>query len=86
MVNENIILILGVVMEVFKFLYKNIGDLLILDVGGVIIDVYFVIDGSDYINKILVNFEFIVKRSVEGDLGVYVNMKNIVEVIGKENL
>jgi uncharacterized protein (TIGR01319 family) len=26
------------------------------------------------------------KRTVEGDLGVYVNMKNVVELIGKENL
>ena len=73
-------------MESSKLLYKNIGDLLTLDVGGATTDVHSVTDGSDYINKILVNPEPTAKRSVEGDLGVYVNMKNIVEIIGKENL
>lgn len=86
MVNENITPTPGAVMEASKLLYKNIGDLLTLDVGGATTDVHSVTDGSDYINKILVNPEPIAKRSVEGDLGVYVNMKNIVEVIGKENL
>ncbi|HAU5041836.1 TPA: DNA mismatch repair protein MutL [Clostridioides difficile] len=86
MVNENITPTPGAVMEASKLLYKNIGDLLTLDVGGATTDVHSVTDGSDYINKILVNPEPTAKRSVEGDLGVYVNMKNIVEVIGKENL
>ncbi len=86
MVNENITPTPGAVMEASKLLYKNIGDLLTLDVGGATTDVHSVTDGSDYINKILVNPEPVAKRSVEGDLGVYVNMKNIVEVIGKENL
>ncbi|EGT4879103.1 GlmL-related ornithine degradation protein [Clostridioides difficile] len=85
-VNENITPTPGAVMEASKLLYKNIGDLLTLDVGGATTDVHSVTDGSDYINKILVNPEPTAKRSVEGDLGVYVNMKNIVEVIGKENL
>ncbi|HBG7260104.1 GlmL-related ornithine degradation protein [Clostridioides difficile] len=86
MVNENITPTPGAVMEASKLLYKNIGDLLTLDVGGATTDVHSVTDGSDYINKILVNPEPTAKRSVEGDLGVYVNMKNIVEMIGKENL
>ncbi|WP_333953542.1 GlmL-related ornithine degradation protein [Clostridioides difficile] len=86
MVNENITPTPGAVMEASKLLYKNIGDLLTLDVGGATTDVHSVTNGSDYINKILVNPEPTAKRSVEGDLGVYVNMKNIVEVIGKENL
>ncbi|MCC0685905.1 glutamate mutase L [Clostridioides sp. ZZV15-6383] len=86
MVNENITPTPGAVMEASKLLYKNIGDLLTIDVGGATTDVHSVTDGSDYINKILVNPEPVAKRSVEGDLGVYVNMKNIVEVIGKENL
>ena len=86
MVNENITPTPGAVMEASKLLYKNIGDLLTIDVGGATTDVHSVTDGSDYINRILINPEPVSKRSVEGDLGVYVNMKNIVEVIGKDNL
>lgn len=40
MVNENITPTPGAVMEAFKLLYKNIGDLLTLDVGGVTTDVH----------------------------------------------
>lgn len=86
MVNENITPTPGAVMEAAKVLYKNIGDLLAIDVGGATTDVHSVTEGSEFINKILVNPEPTSKRSVEGDLGVYVNMNNIVEVIGKENL
>ncbi|MEG0238432.1 MAG: GlmL-related ornithine degradation protein [Clostridium sp.] len=86
MVNENITPTPGSVMEASKLLYKNIGDLVTLDVGGATTDVHSVAEGSEFINKILVNPEPVAKRSVEGDLGVYVNMNNIVEVIGKENL
>ena len=86
MVNGNITPTPGAVMESSKLLYKNIGDLLTLDVGGATTDVHSVTEGSEFINKILVNPEPTSKRSVEGDLGVYVNMENIVNIIGKENL
>lgn len=86
MVNENITPTPGAVMEASKLLYRNIGDLLTLDVGGATTDVHSATEGSEFINKILVNPEPVSKRSVEGDLGVYVNMRNIVEVIGKESL
>jgi uncharacterized protein (TIGR01319 family) len=43
-----------------------------------------VTDASDEIARILVSPEPKAKRTVEGDLGVYVNMKNIIEVIGGE--
>lgn len=85
-VNENITPTPGAVMEASKLLYNNIGDLVTLDVGGATTDVHSVTEGSEFINRILVNPEPVAKRSVEGDLGVYVNMRNIVEVIGKENL
>lgn len=86
MVNESITPTPGAVMETSKLLYKNIGDLLTLDVGGATTDVHSVTEGSDFINKILINPEPVAKRSVEGDLGVYVNMENIVDIIGKDSL
>ncbi|AOT72842.1 GlmL-related ornithine degradation protein [Geosporobacter ferrireducens] len=76
----------GAVMEASKLLRDSIGDLITLDVGGATTDVHSVTEGSDEINRILISPEPLAKRTVEGDLGVYVNMKNIVERIGKEDL
>lgn len=59
---------------------------MVIDVGGATTDIHSVTEGNDGISRILVNPEPIAKRSVEGDLGVYVNMRNIVNTIGKEKL
>lgn len=86
MVNENITPTPGAVMQASKILYKYLGDLITIDVGGATTDIHSVTDGSEAISRILINPEPQAKRSVEGDLGVYVNMKNIVDIIGKEKL
>ncbi|MFA5523554.1 MAG: GlmL-related ornithine degradation protein [Tissierellales bacterium] len=76
----------GAVMLGTKLLKEELGDVLVLDVGGATTDVHSVTEGSDEINRLLVSPEPISKRTVEGDLGVYVNQKNIVDKIGIENL
>jgi uncharacterized protein (TIGR01319 family) len=86
LVNGPIIPTPGAVMECGKLLYEQIGDLVILDVGGATTDLHSVTVGSEEIARILVSPEPIAKRTVEGDLGVYVNMQNIIEIIGKEKL
>lgn len=76
----------GAVMEATKVLYECLGDLIVLDVGGATTDLHSVTDASDEIARILVSPEPKAKRTVEGDLGVYVNMNNIIEVIGENKL
>lgn len=76
----------GAVMDASQLLYEDIGDLLTLDVGGATTDVHSVTEGSEEISRMLINPEPVAKRTVEGDLGVYINMKNIVEEIGKEEI
>ncbi|MFA5635464.1 MAG: glutamate mutase L, partial [Anaerovoracaceae bacterium] len=76
----------GAVMESAKLLYEHLGDLVVLDVGGATTDLHSVTEGSEEISRILVSPEPKAKRTVEGDLGVYINMRNIVDSIGKENL
>ncbi|NLY67464.1 MAG: DNA mismatch repair protein MutL [Tissierellia bacterium] len=76
----------GAVMEAAKLLYEDIGDLVVIDVGGATTDVHSVTEGSEEITRMQINPEPTAKRTVEGDLGVYVNMKNIVDLIGKEEL
>lgn len=86
MVNGPIIPTPGAVMEATKLLYECIGDLIVLDVGGATTDLHSVTEDSDEISRILISPEPKAKRTVEGDLGVYVNMRNIIEVIGREKL
>lgn len=76
----------GAVMEAAKMLKEQMGDLLAFDVGGATTDLHSVTEGSEEINRILLSPEPTAKRTVEGDLGVYVNLKNIVALIGEEAL
>jgi len=76
----------GSVMEAAKLLKEELGDLVIFDVGGATTDVHSVTEGSEEINKILISPEPYAKRTVEGDLGVFVNLKHIVEKMGMEEL
>ncbi len=76
----------GAVMEASKILKEEIGDLVTIDVGGATTDIHSVTTGTDEITRILLDPEPEAKRTVEGDLGVFVNLKNLVELIGEENL
>ena len=76
----------GAVMQASKLLKESLGDLITFDVGGATTDLHSVTEGSEEINRILISPEPVAKRTVEGDLGVYVNMENIVSLMGLENL
>lgn len=76
----------GAVMESAMLLYEHLGDLMVLDVGGATTDLHSVTEGSEEISRILVSPEPKAKRTVEGDLGVYVNAENIVNSIGHDKL
>ncbi|WHH61241.1 GlmL-related ornithine degradation protein [Petroclostridium sp. X23] len=86
MVNGPIMPTPGAVMESAKLLYEVLGDLAVFDVGGATTDLYSVTEGSNEINSILISPEPIAKRTVEGDLGVYVNIPHIVQKVGLEVL
>lgn len=76
----------GAVMEASKLLKEEIGDLITIDVGGATTDIHSVTEGSERINKILLAPEPVAKRTVEGDLGVYVNQKNILSLTDKDKI
>lgn len=76
----------GAVMMASQLLYNEIGDLVTIDIGGATTDIHSVTCESDNIKKILTNPEPLAKRTVEGDLGLYINMDNLVELLGKENI
>lgn len=86
MVNGPIIPTPGAVMECTKLLYDCIGDVMAIDVGGATTDVHAVTEDSDAVARILTAPEPKAKRTVEGDLGVYVNRMKVIESIGEEKL
>ena len=84
MVTGNIMPTPGAVMEASQVLYDEIGDLMTIDVGGATTDVHSVTEDSEEIARIILSPEPMAKRTVEGDLGVFVNMRNIVDMVGEE--
>jgi len=71
----------GAVMEACKLLWPVLGDLCAVDVGGATVDVHSVAKGSPEIQAMLEAPEPLAKRTVEGDLGIHVNARNIAELV-----
>ena len=86
MVSGPIIPTPGAVMEATKVLYDCLGDLIVLDVGGATTDLHSVAIESDKVARLMISPEPKAKRTVEGDLGVYVNRMKVIESIGEEKL
>lgn len=86
MVNGTIIPTPGAVMECARLLYEQVGDLVVLDVGGATTDIHSVTEGSEEIASIQLSPEPMAKRTVEGDLGVYVNAHNMAKQMGMHTL
>ncbi len=86
MVNGPIIPTPGAVMEAAILLKGLLGDIIVFDVGGATTDVHSVTEGSEEITRILISPEPVAKRTVEGDLGVFVNVSHVVERIGIDEL
>ena len=86
MVNGPIIPTPGAVMECTKLINECIGNVMALDVGGATTDLHSVTEDGDMIARLLISPEPKAKRTVEGDLGVFVNMKNVIEIIGEREL
>lgn len=76
----------GAVMECARLLGSMLGDLIVVDVGGATTDVHSVAEGSEEIALLQIAPEPKAKRTVEGDLGVYINAKSLAETIGWETL
>jgi len=69
----------GAVLMAAELLYGRIGDLMVVDVGGATTDVHSVTEGSEKFAAMSVSPEPLAKRTVEGDLGVYINARHVIE-------
>ncbi|MDR2650583.1 MAG: glutamate mutase L [Clostridiales bacterium] len=86
MVNGVVMPTPGAVMECARLLYNSIGDVLVIDAGGATTDIHSVTGGADEIAAMAVYPEPFAKRTVEGDLGLFVNARNVVELAGEKEL
>ncbi len=71
----------GAVLLGSELFAEVMGECVVFDVGGATTDVHSVTDGSLEWTQKLLEPEPRAKRTVEGDLGVFINAKNIVELI-----
>ncbi|MBF0546151.1 MAG: glutamate mutase L [Candidatus Riflebacteria bacterium] len=70
----------GVVLRATEIFSEIMGDSLVIDVGGATTDVHSVTEGSNEFRDKLLDPEPKAKRTVEGDLGVFVNARNVIEL------
>ncbi|MBO8161486.1 MAG: glutamate mutase L [Thermosipho sp. (in: Bacteria)] len=76
----------GAVMKTTELLSEMFKDVVTVDIGGATTDVDSVTEGSGEIQEIMISPEPIAKRTVEGDLGLFVNANTVIELMGEDNL
>ncbi|MCK5761549.1 MAG: glutamate mutase L [Candidatus Izimaplasma sp.] len=85
MVNQKIMPTPGSVMESTMILRENLGNIITVDVGGATTDIHSVsIPSDDFLE--FQEGEPLSKRTVEGDLGVFINHRNVIKLIEKDKL
>ena len=72
----------GAVLRGAELFADEMGDCLVFDVGGATTDVHSVTDGGREWAARMVEPEPRAKRTVEGDLGVFINARNIIDQAG----
>lgn len=72
----------GAVLLATEIFAGTMGDALVIDVGGATTDIHSVTDGSAEWTSRSLDPEPRAKRTVEGDLGVYVNAHQITAMVG----
>jgi uncharacterized protein (TIGR01319 family) len=81
-VDGSIMPVPGAVMQAAAALREELGDLVVFDIGGATTDVHSVCSDSPEVEKILLAPEPEAKRTVEGDLGLYVNRVSLLNRSG----
>ena len=71
----------GAVLIAAELLAEAVGDLVVVDVGGATTDVHSITDGSPEMSAIATEPEPHSKRTVEGDLGVFVSARHVAALL-----
>jgi uncharacterized protein (TIGR01319 family) len=71
----------GAVLIAAERLAAEVGDLVVVDVGGATTDVHSITDGSPELAALQTEPQPRSKRTVEGDLGTYVSARHVVDML-----
>ena len=83
-VNGRILPTPGAVLIAAERLAGEVGDLVVVDVGGATTDVHSITDGSPEVAALSIEPQPHSKRTVEGDLGTYVSAAHVVEMLAEQ--
>jgi uncharacterized protein (TIGR01319 family) len=83
-VNGRILPTPGAVLIAAERLAEEVGDLVVVDVGGATTDVHSITDGSPEVAALMIEPQPHSKRTVEGDLGTYVSARHVVEMLAEQ--
>lgn len=83
LVNQSIMPTPGSVMETTMILNETFHNVLTIDVGGATTDIHSITEPSDEYKK-YAEGESKEKRTVEGDLGVFINFENVLKFLDKQ--
>ncbi len=76
----------GAVLVAAELLAEALGDIVVIDIGGATTDIHSVTDPTPEIASIMTEPVPRARRTVEGDLGVFRNAANVLELIGDPTL
>lgn len=84
LVNGHIMPVPGAVMRAAELLRKELMDLIVFDIGGATSDLHSVCSDTPEVSRMLIAPEPEAKRTVEGDLGLYVNRRQVMQQAERE--
>lgn len=85
-VDGNIIPTPGAVMEASILIRESLGDLVTADIGGATTDIHSVCDDSMEYQALIIDPEPTSKRTVEGDLGMYVSRDSVFALFSEKEI
>lgn len=86
MINGRILPTPGAIMQAAELIYEEVGDVLVLDVGGASTNVYSITLGNDKHQQLNLKSEPVAHRTVEEDIGVCENALILVKLIGETRI
>ncbi|TYB92609.1 MAG: DNA mismatch repair protein MutL [Kosmotoga sp.] len=85
-IDKDVIPTPAAVMLTTELLAEKIKDVMVVDIGGATTDVDSYTSGDPEIQNMLISPEPLAKRTVEGDLGVFINAERVANYIGIDQL
>jgi hypothetical protein len=83
-VNGKVLPTPGAVLIAAERLAEDVGDLVVVDVGGATTDVHSITNGSPEIAALTIEPQPHSKRTVEGDLGTYVSAQHVMDMLAAQ--